>query len=146
MKCYAGYVVPQPLIGHARRTMSLRATVVIVAAVFSLAASSEPVIPIGSGTYEFELRDAEFPHIRGVAVRVVVHGRRVKVTSSDPKSKLFPIGTTVDEGLLSWNRHARRWIIGRDDSDRDSKAADVCDGGPPWVDFASRIIWGCESS
>jgi hypothetical protein len=121
----------------------LRAGFIVVAAVFHLASTSEPAAPIRSGTYSFELRDAEFPDMPGVALRVIVEGTRIKVISSDSQSKLFPRGTVVDEGLLLFHRRTKQWIIGTSASDVEAEAVGGCTVGPAVVDLEARVYWYC---
>jgi len=72
--------------------MSLRAALVVVAALFSLAASDEPAVPLRSGTYKFEFRYAEFPNLRGVAELVTIQGRKVKAILDRPQVQAVPEG------------------------------------------------------
>jgi hypothetical protein len=45
----------------------------------SLCQAADPPIPLESGTYKFQWKDAEFSNSAGFPVKVVIDGRRVSV-------------------------------------------------------------------
>lgn len=48
------------------------------------AAQADPALPIKSGTYLFQHRDAEFPNAHGFPVRVTIRGDKITVINPKP--------------------------------------------------------------
>jgi hypothetical protein len=100
-----------------------------------------PPVPIGSGTYTFQHRDAEFPDSTGFPVTLTIAGTNVTVTSAEAHGSL-PAGV-IDSGKLMWHSPSGQWILGHDESDRDAAEVGGCSGGPATFDFSRRILWTC---
>ena len=124
----------------------------VIAAMCALGAGREtPPVPLGSGEYQFEMKDFEFPTLPSTSVRVILQGRHIKVVSDSRESTLFPYGTAIDEGLVIWHAASGQWIIGHNESDEDAPEVGGCgDGpavidlaGPAVIDLAGKVYWYC---
>ena len=139
----------QSPIGDLRRSASRRVKQQIVGCVFgsmlfvSGALLADPRLPITSGHYRFEFKDAEFANIAGIAIRVTINGLHLRAVSDDASSTLWPKGTVVEEGLLLWHPGSGQWIIGQKRSDRHATEVGGCSDGPDTIDFKQRIVWHC---
>jgi hypothetical protein len=110
--------------------------------VVSCASDHDPVLPVASGTYQFDHRDAEFPTQRGFPVSVTVDGSRYRLAVRKPGGSTAMC--ELDAGTLMWNRQLQVWILGHRESDRTASAAGGCqDDGPDTIDFKERVIWTC---
>ncbi|TCJ13442.1 hypothetical protein EZJ19_10350 [Parasulfuritortus cantonensis] len=118
------------------------ASICLAVATLSGQAQSDPVLPIKSGEYIFQHRDAEFPHSPGFPVRVVVRGNQITVINPKPYGPI-PSGL-IDQATLMWHSRTKQWILGYAESDRDAPEVGGCSAGPNTIDFESRIIWTCE--
>lgn len=106
------------------------------------AGHADEVLPIKSGEYTFQYRDAEFSNSSGFPVRVSICGRRIVVTN--PKSHgSIPAGI-VEKATLMWHSKSHQWILGHRDVDHEAPEVGGCSGGPNVIDFRTRIIWSCE--
>jgi hypothetical protein len=122
----------------------MRLAVLITALLqFSLCfAASPPQVPLASGTYRFQWKDAEFPNSSGFAVKVKIKGQRIRIVNEKTHGSA-PIGV-LEEGLLMWHAKSSQWIVGNDDSDKEAESAGGCDtSAPSVVDFKTRVIWTC---
>jgi hypothetical protein len=123
--------------------MTFRRLLFACVACLPVAVHADPSLPIRSGQYHFQLKDAEFPTFPGVSVSVTISGRHIKVTSADSSSTLHPKGTVVDEGTLMWHAASRQWIIGQEESDKTREDVGGCSAGPAAVDLVKKIYWTC---
>jgi hypothetical protein len=105
-------------------------------------AHADPALPIKSGKYTFQHRDAEFPDRHGFPVRVVIRGKRVTVINPKAYGPI-PAGV-IDQATLMWHAKEKQWIIGYQDADRHAPEIGGCSDGPDIIDFKARIIWTCE--
>lgn len=105
-------------------------------------ADSEPDVPLGSGTYRFQWKDAEFPSSTGFEVDVEIAGTRVLVINPRLQGAA-PVGEIAD-GELMWHAQSQQWILGHAESDKLAPEVGGCDAGPFVVDFANREIWTCQ--
>jgi hypothetical protein len=135
----AGTAATQP----ASRSMPLRWILFGCVACLPAAVHADPSLPIRSGQYLFQLKDAEFPTFPSVSVRVTISGRHIKVISADSLSTIHPKGTVVDEGTLMWHAASRQWIIGEAESDKTREDVGGCSAGPAVVDLVKKIYWTC---
>lgn len=103
---------------------------------------ADPALPIKSGKYIFQHRDAEFPNSHGFHVRVIIHGNKVTVINPKPYGQI-PSGV-IDQAILMWHTKTNQWILGHDDTDREAQEVGGCSAGPDVIDFKTRIIWTCE--
>ncbi len=122
--------------GHCSVIIALAGTVF-----FNGTAHADPPLPVKSGAYTFQHRDAEFPDARGFPVRVSI--RRYKFTVTNPKPYgPIPSGV-IEEGTLMWHRKTQQWILGDSEADREAPEVGGCSSGPDVIDFKTRIIWTC---
>ena len=118
---------------------------VIICFVFGMLAGAvhaAPALPIKSGEYIFQHRDAEFPDSHGFPVRVVVRGNRITVINPKPYGTIP--GGVIDRATLMWHAKTKQWILGYSDADREAAEVGGCSDGPNVIDFKARIIWTCE--
>lgn len=123
--------------------MRNRAFAAIVALCALGAAGQATTLPIGSGQYQFEMKDAEFPSLPGTSVRVTLDGRLIKIVSDSRDSTVFPYGTTIDEGIVLWHAASQQWIIGSKESDENAVEVGGCSGGPAVIDLLGKVYWRC---
>jgi len=105
-------------------------------------AQADPALPIKSGKYTFQHRDAEFPSSPGFSVKVVIRGNRITVINPKTYGPI-PAGV-IDKAMLMWHSKEKQWILGHKDTDRNAPEIGGCSDGPDIIDFQSRIIWTCE--
>jgi hypothetical protein len=105
--------------------------------------NADPVLPIKSGDYIFEYRDAEFADSKGFEVEISIRGFHITVISPKPHGTI-PAGV-IDDATLMWHAKSQQWIIGYSDADRDAPEVGGCSNGPDVIDFKTRIIWSCIS-
>jgi hypothetical protein len=127
------------VIGHVRRFAAAAVTLLCLTACL---ATGEPDVPLGSGTYRFQWKDAEFPNSDGFAVDVEIAGTRVQVINPRQQGAA-PVGRIAD-GELMWHARSGQWILGHAESDKLAPEVGGCDAGPFVVDFAKREVWTCE--
>jgi hypothetical protein len=108
----------------------------------STLAHADPALPIKSGDYTFDHRDAEFPHSKGFPVKVSIRGYHITVVNPKPHGAIR--AGVLDDATLMWHVKSRQWIIGYSDADRDAPDVGGCSDGPNVIDFKTRIIWTCE--
>ncbi len=106
------------------------------------AVSAEVALPIKSGEYDFQHRDAEFPDSHGFPVRVTIHGNKITVINPEPYG-VIPSGV-LDQATLMWHAKTSQWILGHRNADREAPEVGGCSTGPNVIDFKTRIIWTCE--
>ena len=114
----------------------------LVCLVLSGSGQADPELPINSGEYVFQHRDAEFPSSPGFPVRVTIRGDEITVTNQKAYGPI-PSGV-IDQGTLMWHSMTNQWILGYGDADREAPEIGGCSDGPNVVDFEARIIWTCE--
>ena len=105
------------------------------------ACSSEPELPIESGTYRFQHKFAEHPSMPSIEVTVVIDGRRVKIVN-EQATDVFPKGTLA-KGILLWHPDSRQWIIGKNKADREVSDVGGCSDGPEVIDLTDKVYWTC---
>ena len=105
-------------------------------------APREPSVPLKSGTYRFQWKDAEFPQGNGFPVLVEISGNRVRVMNQRAQGAA-PVGE-LERGNLMWHARSKQWILSEAESDRLPPDVGPCDPGPHIVDFDRREIWTCE--
>ena len=109
----------------------------------SLCHADEPPVPLQSGTYEFQWKDAEFSSSAGFLVKVVIEGRRVSVVK-EHAGGAAPQGE-LEVAELMWNTKVGKWVLGYSDADKIAPDPGGCSGeGPHVIDFETRVIWTCE--
>ena len=113
----------------------------LLGAAFCNVLYADPPLPIKSGKYTFQHRDAEFPKSRGFLVKVSIQGYKVVVTNPKPYGPI-PSGVLY-EATLMWHAKTRQWILGHSDSDREAPEVGGCSDGPEVIDFKAHIIWTC---
>ena len=106
------------------------------------AAHADTALPIKSGEYIFQHRDAEFPNSRGFPVRVVIRGDKITVINPKPYGQI-PSGI-IDQATIMWHPKTNQWILGHDQADHEAPEVGGCSDGPDVIDFQTRIIWTCE--
>lgn len=149
MRCsrfQVGSAIPacrDPLKLNARPTVNLSRALLVCVSYLPMAVRADPPFPIRTGQYQFQMKDAEFPTMPSVSVRVTVDGTHVEVVVADPLSNVFPNGALIDEGILMWHPASHHWIIGHDASDRNAAEVGGCSAGPAVVDVKKRIYWTC---
>lgn len=116
--------------------------IILACAALNSAAQADPALPIKSGKYVFEHRDAEFPNSRGFPVQVIIRGNRITIMNPKQYGPI-PRGV-IDEAIIMWHVNSSQWILGNDDADRNSPEVGGCSDGPQVIDFKTRIIWTCE--
>lgn len=125
------------------RTIALLfATVLFVACV----STTDPELPIKSGTYNFQHRDAEFSHSPGYPVIATIRGNNIVVAYEGQNSCLSEIrgpNNVLYDATLMWHRKTAQWIMGYEDADRDADEVGGCSTGPDTIDFENRILWTC---
>lgn len=125
-----------------RAAILLFATLPFVACV----STTEPKLPIKSGTYNFQHRDAEFSDSPGYPVTVAIRGNNIVVTYDGPNLCLSEIrgpNNVIYDATLMWHRNSAQWILGTEDTDRDAEEVGGCSAGPDTIDFKNRILWTC---
>lgn len=138
--------VPQVRSGIVRR--SIRTVAFLFATVHFAAcvSTADPELPIKSGTYNFQHRDAEFSHSLGYPVIVTIRGNNIVVTYEGQDSCLREIrdsNNVIYDATLMWHRKTAQWILGYEDADRDADEVGGCSTGPDTIDFENRILWTC---
>jgi hypothetical protein len=113
----------------------------LLGAVFCGIVRADPPLPVKSGEYTFQHRDAEFPNSQGFPVKVSIRGYKIVVTNPKPHGPI-PSGILYDATIM-WHAKTRQWILGDSDSDREAPEVGGCSGGPEVIDFKARIIWSC---
>jgi hypothetical protein len=101
-----------------------------------------PEVPLESGAYRFQWKDAEFPTSDGFPVRVEITGKRIRIINERTHREV-PVGELAD-GELMWHAKSGQWILGHAESDKLAPSVGGCDGADPFVvDFEARVIWTC---
>ena len=119
-------------------------TLVVVLASLSVPACSPadgPEVPLKSGAYQFQWKDAEFPNSDGFPVRVEIADKRMRIIN-ERTHRGVPIGE-LDDGELMWHANSSQWILGHAEADRLAPSVGGCDADPFVVDFEARVIWTC---
>ena len=114
----------------------------LVCVVLNNSVQATPALPIKTGEYMFQHRDAEFPNSPGFPVRVAIHGNKITITNPKPYGQI-PSGV-IDQATLMWHAVERQWILGHSDADREASEIGGCSNGPNIIDFEAKIIWTCE--
>ncbi len=111
----------------------------------SCVGEAEPKLPLSSGTYKFEHRDAEFSAQPGFPVTLTVSGFSYTVVVRKPTNR--PLFAPSDEGTFMWNQKLNVWVLGHQESDKNAPHAGGCqDDGPDTIDFPKKMIWTCTGS
>jgi hypothetical protein len=121
--------------------MRLVRAILTTVLITSCVSEGSPIVPLASGTYQFEHRDAEFSTQPGFPVLVTLDGARYVVSAGKRGN-----GAMCDlyEGTLMWNYNVNQWVLATQESDRMAPEAGRCqDNGPDTIDFKTRIIWTC---
>jgi hypothetical protein len=118
------------------------AIISLVYTTLSVTVQADPVLPIKSGKYIFQHRDAEFPNSHGFLVRVIIRGNKITVINPKPYGPIP--GGVIDQATLMWHPKTNQWILGYDYADRVAPEVGGCSAGPSVIDFKTRIIWTCE--
>lgn len=106
------------------------------------AAADGPGVPLESGTYQFQWKDAEFASSDGFPVRVEIADRRMRIINERTHREV-PVGE-LDEGELMWHAQTGQWILGHAETDKVAPSVGGCEGADPFVvDFQARVIWTC---
>jgi hypothetical protein len=101
-----------------------------------------PSVPLESGTYQFQWKDAEFASSDGFPVRVEIADRRMRIINERTHREV-PVGE-LDEGELMWHAKTGQWILGHAETDKFAPSVGGCAGADPFVvDFEARVIWTC---
>jgi hypothetical protein len=127
------------------RMDGMRCLAIAIALVFMSACSAEngSKIPLVSGAYQFQWKDAEFPTSAGFPVRVEISERRVRIFN-DREHRAVPVGELAN-GELMWHAKSSQWILGHAESDKLAPSVGGCDGADPFVvDFKTREVWTCQ--
>ena len=114
----------------------------LVCVVLSSSVQADPALPIKSGEYIFQHRDAEFPNSPGFPVRVTIRGDKITVINPKPYGPI-PSGV-IDQATLMWHSTTNQWILSHSDADREAPEVGGCGDGPNVIDIETRIIWTCE--
>jgi hypothetical protein len=105
--------------------------------------AGDPPIPLGSGMYQFQWKDAEFPESAGFPVKVIIDGDRISVIN-EHQGGAAPLGELASATLM-WNAKVAKWVLGYSESAKQAVSAGDCSGeGPQVIDFQARVIWTCE--
>jgi hypothetical protein len=106
-------------------------------------AAAEPSLPLESGTYAFQWKDAEFANSAGFPVKVVIDGRKVSIVN-EHAGGAAPLGE-LESAELMWNTKVGKWVLGYSEADKVAPDPGGCSGeGPHVIDFETRVIWTCE--
>jgi hypothetical protein len=110
-----------------------------------VAVHAEPPLPIRSGQYAFQMKDAEYhgADFATVNVKVTISGRHIVIVSDDSSSTLYPKGALIHEGMLMWHAASRQWIVGNAEPDRHAREVGDCSDGPEVIDLRKRVYWTC---
>ena len=109
---------------------------------FSCAATATPPDqPLATGRYEFQLRYAEHPNIKGIKLIAEIIDDHIELTNADSE-EVYDFGV-VAEGTLMWHEASRQWIIGQTDEDRIASRVGGCSEGPPVIDLLKLEYWTC---
>lgn len=101
-----------------------------------------PDVPLESGAYQFQWKDAEFPSSDGFPVRVEIADKRMRIIN-ERQHREVPVGE-LDDGELMWHAESSQWILGHAEDDKLAPSVGGCDGADPFVvDFETRVIWTC---
>jgi hypothetical protein len=104
--------------------------------------ASRPEVPLASGTYQFQWKDAEFARSDGFPVRVEIVDNRMQIFN-DRKYREVPVGK-LEDGELMWHPKSSQWILGHAETDKFAATVGGCAGSDPFaVDFDARVIWTC---
>jgi hypothetical protein len=127
------------------RKDGLRFVAIALALVFmpACSAANGPEIPVASGAYQFQWKDAEFPNAAGFPVRVEISERRMRIFN-DREHRAVPVGELAN-GELMWHANSSQWILGHAETDKLAPSVGGCDGADPFVvDFQAREVWTCQ--
>jgi hypothetical protein len=128
---------------RARRKRVIALAAIALLCVSACLAADGPEIPLKSGAYQFQWKDAEFPNSDGFPVRVEITDRRMRIINERVHREV-PLGELAD-GELMWHAKSSQWILGHAESDKLAPSVGGCDGADPFVvDFHTREIWTCQ--
>jgi hypothetical protein len=123
--------------------MMRSAVAIALLACVSYCLAGTPPIPLQSGTYQFQWKDAEFSDSAGFPVKVVIDGIKVSVVK-EHAGGAAPLGE-LESAVLMWNTTVHKWVLGYSEADKTAPDPGGCSGeGPHVIDFDTRVIWTCE--
>jgi hypothetical protein len=109
----------------------------------AISLAGDPPVPLESGTYQFQWKDAEFANSAGFPVKVLIEGTRISVVNETP-GIAAPLGE-LESAQLMWHAKLKVWVLGHSGNDKVAPEAGTCSGdGPHRIDFKTREIWTCE--
>ncbi len=97
--------------------------------VASCVGEREQKIPLSSGIYQFEHRDAEFPAQPGFPVTLTVSSFHYTVAVRNPGQSIAMC--PLDEGTLMWNQKLNVWVLGHQESGQECPARRWLSGRRP---------------
>jgi hypothetical protein len=106
------------------------------------AGGKDPVPPIISGEYRFEIRDPEFPDAPGIEALATIDTKDAIVLETVKDSSRFPAGTRF-EGKLAWNAPTKQWVFAARPADANAKEVGGCSDGPEVIDLEHFVLWFC---
>lgn len=96
---------------------------------------------IPQGTFEYELYFSEFGgRVLNASVDVVIKGNDIEVLQNDKTD--LPGDKLIIKGIILKHKSGI-WVIGRDESDKDSDEVGGCTDGPIPIDFDKKLIEWC---
>jgi hypothetical protein len=144
---FARVLMGQRAVADGCRYATMRSLVALIACALLCstvghATQPNPAIPLTSGVYTFQHRDAEFPSSPGFPVQVSIQGNKVTIINPKPYGSI-PSGV-IEDATLMWHAQSAQWILAHADTDRHLPEVGGCTGGPSVIDFKARIVWTCE--
>ncbi|TQM16707.1 hypothetical protein FB548_0075 [Pseudoxanthomonas sp. 3HH-4] len=109
--------------------------------VMPAALTSEPAMPLPSGTYAFQHRFAEHRDLPSIRLEAWIEDGRIRLTNHD-RNDVFPRGL-IAEGMIVWHAASRQWIIAAQPEDATAIDVGGCSDGPEVVDLQRKIYWTC---
>ena len=122
--------------------MRIVAVVLALLGVCACFGADAPDVPLKSGAYQFQWKDAEFPDSDGFPVRVEITDKRLRIINERTHREV-PVGE-LEDGELMWHAESSQWILGHAEIDKLAPSVGGCGDTDPFVvDFQARVIWTC---
>jgi hypothetical protein len=97
-----------------------------------------------SGTYTYKIAWAEWGgKTLGATCTVIIQGDSIKVINNGRANITGNKGDILDEGIIMKHKKTGKWIIGKDEKDKEAKVIGGCSEGPSEIDFKKQIFWSC---
>ena len=96
------------------------------------------------GTYTYSIAWAEWGgKSLGATCTVIIKGDSIKVIHNGKSNVTGKKGDIYTEGKIMKHKRTGKWIIGRNEKDKDAKEIGGCSDGPSVIDFKTKRFWSC---